>query len=170
MKSAALALVCAALSCAQSDLAHSHTAFHLTVPLPYAQAAPLFGAWAEQKWAADWHPRFLYPSPPADQEGAIFQVEHGSHSSIWMTTIFDLPAGRIQYVYVLDQLLITRIDITLAPQSADKTSVSVTYERTALDPSANARVLALAKHDSEQAPEWQSALDAYAGKLRNQPR
>lgn len=149
---------------AAPDLAHSRAEFRLTVHLPYAQAAPLFGAWAEQKWASDWKPQFLYPSPPADQEGAVFKVDHGSHSSIWVTTVFDLPAGHVQYVYILNSILITRIDIRLRNQGDHETGVSVVYERTALEPGANDHLQVLAKHDSEQAPEWQAALDACAAK------
>ena len=148
------------------DLAHARAEFHLTVHLPYAEAAPLFGAWAEQKWAPEWKPQFLYPSPPADQEGAVFKVEHGSHSSIWVTTIFEIGAGHIQYVYILNQVLITRIDIRLRREGADATGVSVSYERTALNPAANEHLKLLARKDSEQAPEWQAALDAYASQVK----
>lgn len=151
-----------------ADLSHARTQFHVAVELPYAEAAPLFGAWAEQKWATDWHPKFLYPSPPADQEGAVFKVEHGSHSSIWTTTVFNLPEGHIQYVYLVNQVLITRIDILLRKDGPNKTGVSVTYERTALDPTANEHLKHLAEGDSRAGTEWQAALDAYAAKIRSQ--
>jgi hypothetical protein len=157
-----------ALACyGQSNLNHSRVEFHLTVNLPYAEAAPLFGALAEQKWAPDWRPRFLYPEPPADQEGAVFKVEHGAHSSIWVTSRFDLAAGRIQYVYLLDRILVTRIDLSLSRNGADRTDVSVVYERTALDPGANEHIETLAKHDAEAGPEWQAQLNAYAAKLKS---
>ena len=70
------------------------------------------------------------------------------------------------YIYVLNQVLITRIDILLTKASPNQTAVSVTYERTALDPAANEHLKALAQNDSRQAPEWQAALDAYAAKQR----
>lgn len=166
MKCFALALPLAFVSYGANDLAHTRIEFSVSVNLPYAEAAPLFGAWAEQKWAADWKPQFIYPAPPADQEGAVFKVEHGSHSSIWVNTVFDLPQGHVQYVYVLNNLLVTRIDIRLTKQGTDKTGASVVYERTALDAAANDQVRALGKFDSQQAPEWQAALDAYAGKIK----
>ena len=64
-------------------LCYARTEFHFTVDLPYDSAAPLFGALAEQKWAPDFKPVFLYPDPPADQEGMVFRVAHSGHSSIW---------------------------------------------------------------------------------------
>jgi hypothetical protein len=161
----ALSAALAAGAAAQSN--HTTSSFRLTVGLPYAQAAPLFGAIAEQKWAPDWKPHFVYPSPPADQEGAVFQVEHGSHSSIWMTTIFDLAAGHIQYVYVLDGLLVTRIDIRLRAEAASETDVRVTYERTALDPAAEEHLKHLAEGDSRAGAEWQAQLDVYAAKVKS---
>ena len=167
----AAALILGLASMAESEtpeLAHTRAEFRVTVHLPYAQAAPLFGAWAEQKWAPDWKPQFIYPTPAVDQEGAVFKVEHGSHASIWVTTVFDLPGGHVQYVYILNQLLITRIDIRMRKEDSMQTGVSVVYERTALDPAANAHVQALAKIDSTQAAEWQTALDKYAARVSNE--
>jgi hypothetical protein len=167
MRLVIVALVLAQTPAAAADLTHTHVEFQVTVHLPYAEAAPLFGAWEEQKWSPDWKPRFLYPGPAADRPGAVFKVEHGSHSSVWVTADFDLEAGHIQYVYVLNDLLVTRIDIHLRKQDDNATVVTVVYERTALDSSANERVQTMAAHDAKQAPEWQSALDAYAAKLKS---
>jgi hypothetical protein len=149
---------------------HTRAEFRVTVHLPYSAAAPLFGAWTEQQWSPDWKPEFLYPAPPGDQEGAVFKVRHGSHASIWMTTVFDLPGGHIQYVYVLNGLLITRIDLRLHGSSENETEVSVVYERTALDPAANDHLNALAESDAGQGPRWQAALDAYAAARRGPPK
>jgi len=146
---------------AAEEVAHVRTEFRFTVDVPYDTAAPLFGALAEQKWAPGWKPQFLYPAPPADQEGAVFQVEHGSHTSAWVTTVFDLPGGHVQYVAIIDHLLLTRIDIRLA-RNAGKTDVAVAYERTALEAGANDHVRALAKSDAVQGPEWKGQIEAYA--------
>lgn len=150
----------------QPELAHTSVEFHFTVDLSYEAAAPLFGAWEEQKWAAGWKPQFLYPLPPADREGSVFRVQKGSQSSVWVNTVLDLTAGRVQYVYVLGDVLVTRIDIRLKRNGNDKTDVSVTYERTALDPSANAHVNTLAKSDATSADEWRSAINAYGARMK----
>ena len=167
MRARHLAVSVGLAACAGAQANHSSSSsFQLTVHLPYAQAAPLFGAFAEQKWAPDWKPAFIYPLPPADQEGAVFRVEHGQHSSVWITSVFDLKAGHIQYVYVLTGLLITRIDIRLKPEAAGETGVLVTYERTALDPAADDHLKHFAEGDSRAGPEWQAQLDAYAAKVK----
>ncbi len=110
---------------------HSHR-IHFTVDAPFEQAAPLFGANEERKWAPDWNPQFVYPTPARDQQGMIFRVDHSHHSSVWVNTAFDLAAGHIQYAYVLNDAMATLIDIHLTRESAQKTGVSVVYERTAL--------------------------------------
>jgi hypothetical protein len=161
------ALFFAALAAlATPSLAHASTEFHFTADLPYESAAPLFGAWQEKKWASDWKPEFVYPMPPVDQEGSVFRVQKGEHSSIWVNTIYDLTAGRVQYVYVIGDLLVTRIDIRLVRNGATKTDVSVTYERTALDPSANHHVSSLAKADAGSADEWRAAINAYGASMK----
>ena len=142
------------------------TQFHFTADLPYPLAAPLFGPLAEQKWADGWKPLFLYPNPPADQEGAVFRVEHPGHSSVWTTTVFDIPGGHVQYLVVLNNVILTRIDIRLAKNGTEKTDVSVLYERTAIDPSLNDRVKALAKNDAGHADEWRDAINGYRARLK----
>jgi hypothetical protein len=145
---------------------HTRTEFHFSLDLSYDIAAPLFGALEEQKWAPEWNPQFLYPIPPADQEGAVFRVDYSpSQSSIWTTSVFDLSRGHIQYVLVLDHVIFTRIDIRLATADAQKTDVSVVYERTAIHPDANEDVKRLAREDAEKGDEWKAAIDAYGVRL-----
>jgi hypothetical protein len=145
------------------------TRFRFTVGLAYPLAAPLFGALAEQKWAESWKPMFLYPDPPADREGAVFRIQHPGHSSIWTTTVFDLPGGHVQYLVVLNNVILTRIDIRLARNGAQKTDVSVLYERTAIDSRMNDHVRDLAKNDGKQADEWRDAINAYGARLKSTP-
>ncbi len=146
--------------------AHARTEFQFTIDLPYDAAAPLFGALAEQKWAPDFKPVFLYPDPPEDREGMVFRVAHPGHSSIWVNTLFDLAGGRVQYVYVLEGALVTRIDIHLTRLGESQTGVKVAYERTALDPAANSHLQEFARHDAAAGHEWQAALNAYAAKQK----
>ena len=151
---------------AQDSAVQVRPEFHFTADLPYASAAPLFGSLAEQKWAPEWKPQFLFPNPPVDQEGAVFRVDYPGHSSVWVASVFDLPGGHVQYVNVLNNLVLTRIDIRLAADGAKKTAVSVVYERTALDPKANEHVRSMAAGDAKHSNEWETAINAYAAKLK----
>jgi hypothetical protein len=143
-------------------LTHVSSTFSFMLNAPMRVVAPLFGPQGERVWAGDdWNPQFIYPATPQDVEGAVFMVRHADHDSVWVNTIFDLEKGRMQYVYVLADLLVTTIDVHLHPVDAQNTKVDVTYTRTALRPEANDHVIAMSGHDRKQGPEWKSKIDAY---------
>lgn len=166
---------CCALAAQDKDtvsappLAHTRVEFHFVVNAPFEQAAPLFGANEERKWAPEWNPQFVYPVPAHDQQGMVFRVEHPGHSAVWINTAFDLVAGHIQYTYVLSEAMATLIDIHLTRDSAQKTGVTVLYERTALMPEANEHVQHFAKGDEKAGKEWEEAINGYFAKLRGNP-
>ena len=147
---------------ATQSIAHVSSSFAFTVDAPLDQAAPLFGPEGERAWAGDdWNPQFLFPAPTQDIEGAVFTVRHGDHTAVWVNTIFDLKAGRMQYVYVLGNLLVTTIDVRLNRIDAAHTKANVTYVRTALQPEENEHVVAMGKHDQAQGKIWEAAIHAY---------
>ena len=150
------------------ELAHTRTDFHFTANASFEQTAPLFGANEERKWAPDWKPQFVYPKPAHDQQGMVFQVAHGQMSSTWVNTALDLAAGHIQYAYVLNDAMVTTIDIHLTRESARKTRVSVVYERTALLPDANEHVQHFAKGDEKAGKEWEEQINRYFSTVRGQ--
>ena len=131
----------AIMSMSSQPAAHVSNSFAFTVNAPLKDAAPLFGPEGERAWSGDdWNPQFVFPVPARDVEGAVFTVRHGEHTAVWVNTLFDLSAGRMQYVYVLGDLLTTTIDVRLHAMDAAHTKVEVTYVRTALRPEANEHV------------------------------
>jgi hypothetical protein len=143
---------------------HTRTEFSFTVDAPVEQVVPLFGANEERKWAHDWNPQFVYPTPARDQQGMVFKVAHGHFTSTWVNTALDLAAGHIQYAYVLNDAMAVLIDIHATRQSANKTGVTVVYERTALMPEANEHVQHFAKADATAGKEWGDAMNRYFAK------
>ncbi|WP_420140025.1 hypothetical protein [Sphingomonas sp.] len=134
--------------------------FSFRLHAPMDKAAPLFGAQAERAWAgADWQPTFLFPQPPADVEGAVFTVPHGTRTATWVNTRFDLTNGRMDYVYVIPEVMTAAIAVALRPVAADETIVEVTYRRTALDPQANDAVVAMGARDAASGPEWKAQIE-----------
>ena len=154
---------------AAQAVAHIRTEFHFTVNAGFDQAAPLFGADQERKWAPEWNPQFVYPSTAHDQQGMVFQVNHGQHSSVWVNTAFDLVTGHIQYAYVLNDAMVTLIDIHLTREES-RTGVSVVYERTALTPEANEHIQHFAKGDEKAGKEWEEAINGYFAKQSGQKK
>ena len=146
------------------SLAHTHNQFSFTVDAPFDQVVPLFGADEERKWAEHWNPQFVYPTPAHDQPGMVFKIAHGERTAIWINTAFDLSVGHIRYTYVLGDAMATLIDIQATHQGAQKTAVTVVYERTALIPEASEHVQHFAKGDEAAGKEWGDAMNNYFAK------
>jgi hypothetical protein len=147
---------------------HISTSFDFIVHAPYGLAAPLFGPIGEHAWAGEeWDPKFIYPQPPSDVEGAVFTVHDGPLTKVWVTTLFDLEARHIQYVYFLPGLLVTTIDVRFKIIDAGTTRVNVVYTRTALTPQGNERVARMSENDRKAGTEWQEAIDNYLTKIKS---
>lgn len=158
---AALA-ACQSTPAAPETLMHVQTSFDLVVPLPYAQAAPLFGPEGERAWAGKhWDPKFIYPQPAKDVEGAVFTIQHGPFSAVWVNTSFDVEARHFQYVYFIPGIMITVIDVRFKPIDAASTAVNVIYTRTAIAPEGNEHVQAMSENDKTSGKDWQEAIDDY---------
>jgi hypothetical protein len=156
----ALALHASKTSNLDEPLAHTHSEFSFVVHAPMAVAAPLFGAEAERGWGGEsWNPRFLYPQPASDIQGAVFRVKKGRHDSTWVATAQDFRGGHVQYVNVIDGVMATLIDIHISAPAANETAVTVLYERTALRSEANEHITAQASKDKAYGPEWASAIE-----------
>jgi len=150
------------LGMAEGPLAHARSEFTFAVQAPMAEAFPLFGPEGERRWSGPtWDPQFVYPVPAKDVEGAVFRIRHGHHMATWVNTAFDPESGHAAYVYVIDGMLATRIDVQLSPVDVATTRVRVMYERTALSPSVNPDVTEMAQKDAKMGPEWERAIGEY---------
>src|SRR6202042_2364307 len=108
----------------------------LVANAPFEVAWPLFGAHKERAWAPDWEPVFLWPEKAFDQEGMVFTIRQAPKNAVWVNTAFDATARRIQYVYVIPDVVVTVITLKLMAQGGS-TKVDVVYERTALKHAGN---------------------------------
>ena len=154
-------------SSSTSQLLRTQTAFDLTVNLPYAEAAPLFGPEGERAWAGKhWDPQFLFPQPARDEEGAVFTIQHGPITATWVNTLFDLDARHFIYAYFMPGIMVTTIDVRFTPAKTE-TRVHVVYTRTALTKDGNDHATALTANDRSAAHEWQRAIDDYLASRRN---
>jgi hypothetical protein len=145
-----------------SPLLRTQTVFDIVVHLPYAEAAPLFGPEGERPWAGKhWNPQFLYPQPARDEQGAVFTIQHGPVTAVWVNTLFDLEGRHFQYAYFIPDIMVTTIDVRFAPTNPTTTQVHVVYSRTALTPEGNDHVTAFTASDKTAAHDWQSAIDTY---------
>jgi hypothetical protein len=141
-------------------LVHRHEQFEFVADAPIEVVWPLFGADKERAWAPGWDPVFVWPAQAADQQGMVFKIAHGDRAAIWVNTCLDSAAHRVQYVYVLPDIVATVITLRLVPRG-ESTHVAVTYERTALSESANELVSEMAAHDRASGPEWGAQINTH---------
>ncbi|MGB8322232.1 MAG: hypothetical protein WCE52_04645 [Candidatus Acidiferrum sp.] len=139
---------------------HSKETFAFTANGAMEEVAPLFGADKERVWAPEWNPQFVYPVPVKDAEGMVFNVAHGHRRAVWVCTEYDLEKGRVQYVYVIPEALLTVITLKMKP-AEKQTAVEVTYERTALSAEADEHVRHMAEGDRGLGPEWEKQVNGY---------
>ncbi len=143
---------------------HVTNTFRFEVAAPMDRVSPLFGPEAERKWAGKhWQPVFLYPVPGSDVPGAVWTVKHGPFDSIWINTLFDVPGGHMQYVAVIVGHLAMTVDVRVKAIAPLRTSVEVTYTRTALVPSENDDVRSLGEDDRASGPDWQRRVESVLG-------
>jgi hypothetical protein len=143
-------------------LRHESTSFDLTVHASLAEAEPLFGPEGERAWAGHpWNPKFLYPQPAHDEAGAVFKIDHGPFSAVWVCSQFDVEGRHFQYVYFMPDLMVATIDVRFKPIDATTTAVNVVYTRTAMSPEGNEHVAAMSHGDRAAGPKWQAAIDKY---------
>jgi len=163
ISAAALAAAAFAQTPANSPLLlRTQTAFDIVVQLPYAEAAPLFGPEGERPWAGKhWDPQFLYPQPAHDEQGAVFTIQHGPVTAVWVNTLFDLEAHHFQYAYFIPEIMVTTIDVRFTPSNSTTTQVHVLYTRTALTTEGNNHVATFTATDKTAARDWQQSIDAY---------
>ena len=143
---------------------HTEEKFVFTANAPMEQVVPLLGAEKERAWAPGWDPQFVHPLPAADVPGMVFVVAHSHRKSVWVITEFDAKKGRIQYVYVIPDALVTLITLQLTPEG-EKTRVEVEYDRTALNAEADAHVRHLADGVRASGPEWEKQVNGYLRKV-----
>ena len=140
--------------------AHTEEKFAFTANAQMERVAPLFGADKERAWAPMWDPQFIYPSSAKDVPGMVFTVAHHHLQAAWVNTEFDIANGRIQYVYMVPEIMVTLITLRLQPHGK-QTLVEVEYDRTALSPGADARVREMAQQDRVSGPEWEYQINQY---------
>jgi hypothetical protein len=139
---------------------HTEERFAFTAYAPMEQVAALFGADKERVWSPGWDPQFIHPLPAADAQGMVFTVGHDHLKSVWVNTEFDARNGRVEYVYVIPDALVTVITLKLKVEG-NETGVEVEYDRTALSADADAYVQHMAKQDQRAGPQWESQVNQY---------
>jgi hypothetical protein len=150
-----------------AERVHTEERFAFTANAPMEKVAPLFGADKERVWAPNWNPQFIHPLPASDGQGMVFTVAHDHLKATWVNTEFDQEKGRIQYVYMIPEAMVTVITLRLTQQD-NKTRVDAEYQRTALGAEADAHVRHMGEGDRNSGPDWERRVNGYLREVRTQ--
>ena len=133
---------------------------HILVDLPPREAFRLFTPRGEQDWAHGWRPSFPAPAPDDGRPGTVFETDaHGQHT-IWLVTSRQ-PGQHISYARVTPGEMAGMVVITINAADSGQSEVEVTYQLTALTPTADHKIHDFADGYPAYLRSWQDAISAW---------
>ncbi|MGD0372794.1 MAG: SRPBCC family protein [Candidatus Dormibacteria bacterium] len=136
----------------------SHVQVTGSFPLAFApdEAFPLFTPSGERSWVDGWDPQF--PSLTADETepGTVFTTAHEPHLTTWVVARHE-GCHLIAYANVTPGERAVLITVGLEPTPTGST-VTVTYDVTALAPAANVEVQEFAAGYVEYLDGWRDRI------------
>jgi hypothetical protein len=122
---------------------HIERSHEFVVEQPMAQAFHLFEPEGERAWAPGWDPVYVHPRDGAAAVGMVFTTEHGGEHTVWTMLRHEPAEGRVEYLRVTPGSRIGWVKVRCRPGGASRTTVSVTYELTALSEAGNGMLRSL---------------------------
>ena len=114
-----------------------HSVRHSYVQLleaPPEAVFPLLCPVREADWIPGWKPRLVLSRSGVAEEGCIFVTPAEPADAVWIVTRHD-PAGKeLEMVKITPSSTVTKLEISLAADGADRTHATVAYEYTSLGP------------------------------------
>ena len=111
------------------------------LPLAPAAAFDWFTAEGERRWVDGWNPVILSPCR-GTEPGAVFLTHHGDEQTIWTVIEADRDAGRLLYSRVSPDRRAGIVGVRIA-LAGEGSSITVSYDLTALSPEGEAAVKAM---------------------------
>jgi hypothetical protein len=140
--------------------AHAICEGHFSLPLPVAEAVPLFTPEGERRWAgSSWDPVYAIPEAAQDDTapGTVFTTESDGGAAIWI--VLERREDGMRYARVAPQRIAGTISVSCAEgASSDETRVTVTYDVTSLSPEGAAFVHELEAGYDEFLEGWRQEI------------
>jgi hypothetical protein len=127
------------------------------VPLPPAEALPLFTPRGERAWAAGWDPAF--PAGDADDTavGTVFVTAADGHEAVWV--VADRTERSMRYARAIPGVWAGTVEVRCDADGAG-TAAEVTYDLTALTLAARPRLHEFAAGYDAFLADWERAIAA----------
>jgi hypothetical protein len=131
----------------------------LTVARPPAEAFDLFTARGEQRWVPGWQPRFPAPADDDTAPGTVFETDGHGRTTTWV--VVERTRGqRIRYARIAPGDTAGTVTVVLTGNAYGHSDVAVTYELTALTPSAIEHLRGFAARYPQMLRDWAEAIAA----------
>lgn len=133
----------------------------LELPLPPADAFPLFTPEGERLWVDGWAPSYPGGGTPEPGEGLAFEVGKAEGASLWIVTRFDPESTAASYVCTVPGHRVSLIDVDIEEDGEDASRVRVRYRVTALSREADPWVEDFERRYDDFLQEWAGAIDRH---------
>jgi hypothetical protein len=130
----------------------------LTVARPPAEAFVLFTPRGEERWVPGWQPRFPAPTTDDTAPGTVFETDVHGRLTTWVV-VERTPGRRIRYARVVPGDTAGTVTVDLS-DAGGHSEVTVTYELTALTPSALEPLRGFAARYRDMLRQWADAIAA----------
>ena len=138
-----------------------HCRARFTLGLPVDRALALFTPEGERAWAGEeWDPR--YPDPERTEgAGAVFVTAACGRQTVWVAV--DATPASVRYVRTTADVDTGIVTVTCDADGAERTTVTVTYDLTALGPEGRAALAAFAAGYDQYIASWRTAIERAMG-------
>lgn len=109
---------------------------------------PLLCPVAEYDWIESWACDMVYSDSGVAELGCVFRTNRGDGDEVWTVSRYE-PGLAIEFVRVIANVRVTKLDIALSPNPDGMTSARVTVTYTALSAPGAAHIEAMAEREQE---------------------
>lgn len=136
-------------------------------PFPPGSVFPLLCPVREAEWVEGWDPKLVISESGVAEPGCVFVTPADSGDAIWVTTLHDPEALRVEFVKVTPGETVGEIRIALEEDGAGGTRSAIEYAYTALGPGGEAFVRAFDEAAwAAFMRKWETALGRHLASTR----
>lgn len=103
---------------------------HLNAPPPavFELLCPV----READWVNDWRPKLVLTDSGYAEPGCVFITPGIPEDALWLITVHDPEAYRLEIIKMIPGVVVGRISVTLAAQGEKKCTADITYAYTSI--------------------------------------
>jgi hypothetical protein len=123
---------------------------------------PLYCPVREMDWCENWNPKAVYSNSGLVEKDCIFITSNGDADIVWIVSDYDIEKGHVEMVYLVPEILVTKLEIQLTPITEDKTKAIITYSKSSLSEMGNKVLEGFTKKEYDiMMDSWEKAMNHY---------